>query len=250
MEFSVSDIADPQALRKCLARFPVGLETIRFGIGDVLDEGAPAVEGFRREWAELSGGSRRLWIHGPFLDLFPASVDRAVRDTALARFRAAYEAACALGAAGITFHSGYFPAPYGVGDWLEGATRFWEAFLRERRGSLPIFIENVFDPEPGPLAELADRFPELSLCLDVGHASAVSAVPVGEWIRRWGLRIGHLHLHNNDGRADLHGGLTEGVLPMGDLLALLEEAAPEADAVLEIPDRDALAASLEWLFAR
>lgn len=247
IRISISDIAGAETVRACLSRYPIGLETIRFGIGDVLDQGADALERFRREWEALSCGRSRLYLHGPFLDLFPASVDRAVRRTALSRFRAAYDAARNLGAEGIVFHSGYFPAPYGIGPWLEGASAFWEAFLREREGALPIYVENVFEPEPGPLAELAARCPELSLCLDVGHAGAVSPVPPEEWIRQWGSRIGHVHLHNNDGRQDLHSGLRSGILPMERILPLLSEVSPQSDLVLEIPDGNALHSSLSWL---
>ena len=60
------------------------------------------------------------------------------------------------------------------------------------------------------LGELLDPLPELGLHLDIGHCNlSVPANTTGEVLARYGERLRHAHLHdNNGGNADLH-------LPLG-----------------------------------
>jgi sugar phosphate isomerase/epimerase len=77
------------------------------------------------------------------------------------------------------------------------------------------------------MADLIDGLedPRVRMCLDVGHAHVVT-VPeydVYQWIEILGKRIGHFHLHNNDGTADTHQSMDDGTLDMKRVLACIKE---------------------------
>ena len=247
MRFWISDmIGDEQAVQLA-ARYPgLGIESIRFSIGTVLEQGTVEVESFRQELGEYGG---ELSLHGPFLDMHPASYDPGIREVTRSRFEQAYDAAVKLGVSHLVYHTGWLPDPYGFGDWLEEAERFWRAFLEGKDAGIQLHIENVFERDWRPLAALIDRLecPFVTACLDVGHVSAGGETPVQEWIRGLNTRIGHVHLHNNDGIRDRHRGLTQGKLDVREILHLLAEQAPAAGGVLELPAEEDMLKSLDWL---
>ncbi len=251
MKLWISDIEHPETARTLMNRFPqVRLETLRFSEGDTLDAGDAAVDAFRTEYGALL--QRGLSVHGPYVDLCPSSCDGLVRQTAWERYHTAWSIASSLGAESIVFHSDWKPAPYGFGFWVENVSGFWRDFLAAHQG-LRIYVENVYDAGWEGLAALADRVPGLGLCFDAGHAHACSPLPMEEWIRGLGSRIGHVHLHNNSGVRDEHRGffsVPEGGLDMEGLAELLETHLPGADLVLELPRPEELAASLEWAMNR
>ena len=84
-----------------------------------------------------------------------------------------------------------------------------------RAHGLTILIENLFADgerkEAVPcwstyaeeLNALMDAFPELSVCLDTGHAVITGQKPA-DMVRQFGSRIKALHLHGNDRIHDLH----------------------------------------------
>lgn len=240
----------PDTPRARLEKNPrLRLETLCFSDGSALDAGQEAVDGFKARFGSTL--DRGLSVHGPYVDLCPSSCDRAVRQAAWNRFHAAWEIAGSLGAESIVFHSDWKPAPYGFGNWIENAAAFWRAFLAEHPG-LRIYVENVYDADWKPLAELADSVLGLGLCLDVGHAHVHSRIPMEDWIIGLGDRIGHFHFHNNNGKSDDHHGffhVPEGGMDMKSIFRLAEERLPDADAVLEIPWPDELGETLTWVLA-
>ena len=84
-----------------------------------------------------------------------------------------------------------------------------EVGSRCRARGLRLVIENnpLF-----PLPYYVDLFREMppesvGMCLDVGHANVQLPgrdAPVTDWIDALGDRIEHLHLHDNDGKSDIH----------------------------------------------
>ena len=84
----------------------------------------------------------------------------------------------------------------------------------------------------------------MRICLDTGHANAYSEISIEAWIKCFGEKIGHVHLHNNHGMRDEHNALEHGSLDMADVLGLIRKYAPEADICIESMDA---AACIEWL---
>ena len=72
----------------------------------------------------------------------------------------------------------------------------------------------------------------------------MSDIPVETWVRRWAPRLGHVHIHNNEGGWDLHDHLDRGTIPMAETLKLLAELAPDATWTLETLEA---APSCRWL---
>ncbi len=131
---------------------------------------------------------------------------------------------------------------------IESAVTFWRGFLADKGDELAVYIENMVDDDPSLLAALCDRVADdrFRLCLDVGHAHCNSSTPVAVWIAMLAGRIGHVHLHNNDGQRDSHWPLCRGTLDMGAALQQLQSEAPDATYTLECD----FAPSLEWLLNR
>ena len=91
--------------------------------------------------------------------------------------------------------------------------------------------------------------PKFRMCLDVGHASAYSKIPLMTWLESWAPYITHFHIHNNagfgtDGTADRHAPLNEGVIPMKELLLRIEQLCPDATIALELMENQS---SVEWM---
>lgn len=231
--FSVSTFGDTPNARLLAERHGLGLELSELASADELDR-----RGYVAELAASFGPppfSRLRSVHGPFMDLVPATVDRALREVVFARFESAIVACEALGAPRLVLHSGWIPRFYPDEFWLENSLAFWRRVLARLGPEGRLHIENVYEDDWRLLAALIDGLgdPRASVCLDVGHVNCFSSRPVRDWIAGLGPRVGHVHLHNNDGRGDQHRGLgdcppAEGGLDMVETLDALAEKCPGA----------------------
>ena len=86
--------------------------------------------------------------------------------------------------------------------------------------------------------------PRMKMCMDIGHVSAYSQIPVMEWLEMFAPWIRHFHIHNNDGLVDSHQPLASGVIPMEEVLHRAIELCPEATFALELMETRT---SVEWL---
>jgi sugar phosphate isomerase/epimerase len=237
--FSVSTFGDMPKARRLASEFGLSLELSELASADELDKPGyvPALA------AELGarggeGAARVRSIHGPFMDLVPATIDSALRAVALSRFESAIGACEALGAPKLILHSGWFPRSYPDALWLENSLAFWRKLLARLGPGGRIHIENVYEEDWRLLSSLIDGLGDerVSICLDVGHVSCFSPRDVREWIAGLGLRIGHVHLHNNSGRGDEHRGLAEGRLDMKAVLDELRGSCPRASWNVEVSE--------------
>ncbi len=107
-----------------------------------------------------------------------------------------------LGIRRLVIHGGFVPQVYFPEWYVEQSVWFWREFLRQLPPDMTIALENVMEPEPRLLAEIARRGGRspVGLCLDVGHANTfVSRVPPLEWVAPMAPWLRHVHLHNNAG---------------------------------------------------
>ena len=144
------------------------------------------------------------------------------------------------GADKAVLHGGFNPRMYYPCWYTEQSILFWKSFLPEIPAGVTVCVENVLEPTPESLLAIAEGVddPGLRLCLDIGHVNAYSSVPAEDWIRAWGKRLSHLHIHNNDGTADTHSPLLKGTLDIPGLLQTLREVSPDATCTLELPDAE------------
>ncbi len=215
----------------------------RFGLGLEIDEFCTAAN-FDADFDRWDGVARahlahsdRFVFHAPFAELCPCAIDPMVRDVTMRRFRQAAALSRAYGIRRIVVHSGFIPHVYYPVWFVEQSARFFRALL-DAEPEVTLCVENVLDDDPAPLMDLADAVddPRLGLCLDVGHANAVSKIPVRQWLKRLAPRLMHLHLHDNDGAADLHQIPGDGSLGFPGLMDEIEAAAPEATLTFECMD--------------
>ena len=129
--------------------------------------------------------------------------------------------------------------------------RFWQNFLRDKPANFELCIENVLEDEPDMLVDMMQQIddPRIRLCLDIGHANAVTAknFPVTQWIQRLAPYLAHFHLHNNDGSGDTHAAFDAGSMDMQEILQTIDRCCAD-DVTYTIEAREPLPC-LAWLKA-
>ncbi len=180
-----------------------------------------------RAQGAFSARGKRITQHGPYLGLNPAGPSEETRKLTMKRYRLAFRAAEALGAAVIVLHAGYSRGTFrgGVDQWLEEGMKTWPEFVsRAEDAGITIAAENILEREPGPLRRLVEEVgsPNFRLCIDSGHLNVFSKVGFEEWFRALGPFIAELHLHDNRGNVDEHLPLGEGSIDFREYFNLLE----------------------------
>lgn len=240
----ISTVADDAC--QTARRYGLGLEIAEYCTAWNMDDHFAETDAAVR--AEMQNTSRFVF-HAPFNELSPAAIDPLVLDVTRRRYTQAITLARSYSIRKIVIHSGFTPQIY-YKPWFEDrAIAFWRDFIQTMPEDTRIVMENVLEDEPELLLKVirAVDDPRLRLCLDIGHVNAYSPVSAEEWIKTCGDLIGHFHIHNNSGAADTHSGLTEGSIPMEELLHLARQAAPEATYTIESLHAEA---SVSWLEAQ
>lgn len=216
----ISHLLPDEEMKELVAATGVGVESIDFSISDNLDHLEKTIESYQKKLEEM--GNPPLILHGPFLDLNPASFDSLIRDVTMKRFTQCYQAGLKLGAKKIVFHSGMIPCVYYREGWADKVSQFFTEFLRNKE-KIEIVMENVLDEDWRLLLNVYKQVehPNFKLCLDMGHAHCYSEISVLEWAQELAPYIGHVHVHDNAGDRDAHLGLGKGTLPYQEVLRIL-----------------------------
>ena len=214
-----SHLLEDDEMKELIRETGTGVESIEFSIAENLDELDRKMKLYEKRLEAME--CKKLFLHGPFLDLNPMTFDSLILETTRKRYEQAYEAAKYLGAKKIVFHTCYVPGVYMLYGWADRVADFYNRFLEGKEG-VQILMENVFDQNPQPILEAAEKIthPDFGLCFDMGHAHCYSPVPTVNWCRLFGEKIRHLHVHDNMGDRDAHMGLGMGNL---DYKAIIEE---------------------------
>ena len=148
-------------------------------------------------------------IHGPFLDLKPASPDKLIREISFKRYYDTIKIGEELDVDYIIFHSQitpYLNHPSQRRLNNNQTKKFWEDILNRVPGYKGIIlIENIFEETPEMLKELIEtiNLPNVKVNLDIGHAK-LGKVGLEEWIKELKDHIDYIHVHSNDGLYDNH----------------------------------------------
>ncbi len=171
----------------------------------------------------------RFSIHAPYADTNLAADDDLIREWILKRVRASIRFSSELEARCLVVHPGWTTA---TDRFMKG--RAWELNLRSLRWLLryaeeygvDMLIENVPDSMPYLLVSAEDfelLYEELEqpmgMVLDVAHANLNGEI--AEFVRRFRDRIRHVHVSDNDGEADQHLPIGDGVIDWERVMALL-----------------------------
>ncbi len=213
--------------------------------GELLDTLQEDTISLMTRWREEG---KDLTFHAPFADLSPGGFDPRVLEVTRFRFAQVMDLASKVGPRHIIFHPGFdlFRFAFREELWLENSLRVWGELLEaaEKAGT-KVCLENVFDTRPHHLGLLRERLgPELGFCLDTGHLLLFSQVPLLEWVDVFADGLVELHLHDNDGRKDLHQPVGEGTFDFHSLCTLVEDRMLEPLVVLEHHSREETVRSL------
>jgi len=183
----------------------------------------------------------RFSIHAPYADTNLSADDDLIREWILKRVRASIRFASELDARCVVVHPG----------WTTATDRFmkgwaWELNLRSLRWLLryaeeygvDMLIENVPGPTPYLLVSAedfelfyAEMEQPMGMVLDVAHANLNGEV--AEFIDRFGDRIRHVHVSDNDGDTDQHLPIGDGGIDWGRVMALLGDSGFSGWVVVE-----------------
>lgn len=217
----------------------------KYDLGIELDQFCTAMYMDPPDFAIWDADARRFLprarvFHGPFNELFPCAIDPKVRAISMERYNQAYHLMKQYGLKKMVLHGGFIPKVYYPVWYIEQSIIFWKEFLSDKADDFTVCLENVLEPDPSYLVEIAAGVDDkrCCLCLDTGHANVerVSNISILDWVKAFAPYLSHLHLHNNDGTWDHHKNLSEGTIPMEEVLDLLDELAPSASITFENVD--------------
>ena len=234
-----------------IRRHGIGIELNDLCISENLDSERrqTTTDVIRQEIRSAGVKPQQIIAHGPFTEICPASIDHRAVEMGRRRLDEAWNLLQNLGICRMVVHTGYIPLIYYPQWQLEKSLGFWKDFLKDKPSDFRLYIENVFEDTPEQQLQLIRRLddPRVSACLDVGHANAVTRpeYPVCRWIEELGSFIGHFHLHNNDGKQDLHNPLTEGTMDMETVLRAIGTFC-RPDVTMTIESRTC-EESVQWL---
>jgi sugar phosphate isomerase/epimerase len=126
-----------------------------------------------------------------------------------------------------------------------------ETFYREVCSEYPeltVYLENTQETSPKLLLPLIEKMSDcqnFKVCLDYAHA-AISKTAVEDWVTELAPYIAHMHVNDNDLKADLHQVPGEGKLDWKKY-ALLTEKLKEASVLVELGGVERQRQALEYL---
>ena len=210
----------------------IGVEIQDFTEPNLTDEKKQEIVGAYKSALENLKGRRAL--HGPFLDLKPASPDNLIRMVSYKRYLDTINIATELDIDYLIFHSQINPnlnEPNLVKLNNYQARDFWQSILKETNFKGTILIENIFENEPKTLLDYIDMvdFPNIKVNLDIGHAKLGKA-RLEDWIKLLKYKIVYIHIHSNNGKYDQH--LAPKETEIRDLYNLLDKY--DIDPVLSL----------------
>lgn len=99
---------------------------------------------------------------------------------------------------------------------------------------------NMLGVEPDDFEEIFAKYPTLQMTLDTGHANlgAPTESRLLKLVKRFGNRLGHIHISDNRGKRDDHLAVGQGTIDFRTLISKLVELGYDDTITLEIFDQD------------
>jgi sugar phosphate isomerase/epimerase len=195
----------------------------------------------------LASQSMNIICHLPTF-VSTADLTDSIREASLGEIFNSLEVAAELGCQKVVLHPGHIG---GMGIYvkeiaLAHANKSLVAIIDHAQTlGLCVCLENMFPKcrafvEPADFVEILERFPDLMLTLDTGHANIGN--PGGrrilEFIEKFGHRIGHLHISDNFGERDDHIPLGAGRIDFLKIVSALKQCEYADTATFEIFSED------------
>ncbi len=231
-------------LKKALSVVPRAVEE-GVQVIELVDEAFHSLSGKKLSLVAdaLSCFDLSIAVHGPFVDVNIGSPYEPMRRFALRRHFRSMEAAAKIGASSWIFHPGlrtgvtyYYP---GV-EWHKTIQSIREIYRKADELGITALLENGTEPVPFVLKKVEDferllselgGDVDLKLAFDVGHANLNGQIQ--DFIRAFPGLIEHVHVHDNDGKSDLHLGLGKGTVNWPEVIRALKESGYNGPLVVE-----------------
>jgi sugar phosphate isomerase/epimerase len=142
---------------------------------------------------------------------FPiGSPSKAMREAAIKELTRYIDVFSQIGCPYVTIHAHWFGAMFSVKECISFQIDSLQKLIEiGKNRNIGILYEPV-NTEMDSLENVAavlDALPELHFHIDIGHAHLFKRKPV-DFLNPYASRLKHIHLHDNDGKKDLH-------LPLG-----------------------------------
>lgn len=173
-----------------------------------------------------------------------------IQKAIISEFKKSFEAASLFGAKKATIHTEFMPPS--VQEKTLQVARTIETIKELSKEAenlgMELLVEN-YGPSSFSIEDFEKLFSQLDvgMTLDIGHATAYDSGPE-VYIAKFKRKIKHIHMHDNDKRADLHLPLFAGKIDFKKLVSKLKEFYNDT-ITLEVhsPDTDYLKLSREKL---
>ena len=195
----------------------------------------------------LAAHSMQLVCHLPtFVSI--ADLTESIRQASLDEMYNSLEVAAELNALKVVLHPGHIGglASFVMDMALDLGMQSLEAIIAKAdRFGLSVCLENMFPRiqsfyEPAHFTDILERFPDLKLTLDSGHANIGSRDEqrIFDFIRQFSHRIGHVHLSDNLGHRDDHLPIGKGTINFQKIAEALNACEYDDTITLEIFSED------------
>jgi sugar phosphate isomerase/epimerase len=167
--------------------------------------------------------------HGIFMDLYPASVDKEVREVGIKRYIQVLQLCDMLDIRNIVLHHGYSHIyhRFFYDRWINISKNSWEQITQyAEKYDIVIGLENAFELTPELISTIVTHVNSkyLNICFDIGHFHAsVSKVSLEKWINTFKPKLVEVHIHDNYGDEDTHSALGDGNIDFELLFKLLKD---------------------------
>jgi sugar phosphate isomerase/epimerase len=177
-----------------------------------------------------------------------ADLTESIRHSSVEEMLRSLEVAAELGAQKVVLHPSIV---FGMGPFvMDTVKEYFFGFLAEmvaaaNRLKLTICLENMMPRnmlgvEPAHFEEIFEMYPTLQMTLDTGHANI--GAPAGsrlfELVKRFGNRLGHIHISDNLGKGDDHLAVGQGTVDFSALISRLVKLGYDDTITLEVFDQD------------
>jgi len=190
-------------------------------------------------------------IHGPFLDLAPASSDIRIRDISRQRIVSGIDICRRLECDNIVLHSHYDPVYHKrhLDQWRANSTFVWKEISNCSKAlDVTVSIENSEDDNPDAIFYLIKEYPMFKACFDLAHYTIFGLMDWKEIFKAYPKSsINEVHLSDNNTREDQHLVLGEGSVEVKYLLDEIELLDSNIAITIEPHSREDMLKDIEYM---
>ncbi|HYA32799.1 MAG TPA: sugar phosphate isomerase/epimerase [Candidatus Bathyarchaeia archaeon] len=176
-------------------------------------------------------------MHAPFCSVNLASINPKLRNASLNEILSSIPYASELGCELVVVHPGIVSYPRNLHKFERISKEnerdsFFRICEKAESEKTLVCVENMprfppafketwtGDAQVELVDEMQSRF--LQVALDVGHCNTTD-VPIPQMIHKFGSRIKHVHIHDNDGFRETHGIVGQGSIPWREVIKALSD---------------------------